>query len=74
MVSVCVSYKHNSKNNYSKNSEFDILHLYRMLMQLKTFYKDRTNSLYTGAHKKFKYITARGRDFLQVDPNVLRLR
>ena len=50
--SVCVSvhYQHNSKTYYTKNTKFGIQHLYHMLMLLKTFYEDWTNSLYVQKH------------------------
>ena len=46
-VCLCVYYQHNSKTKYSRNIKFGILHLYYMQMLLKTFHKDRTNSLCT---------------------------
>ena len=50
-VWLCVCYQHSSKKNYSKNIKFSILLLYYIQMLLETFHKDRTKTLYTGAHK-----------------------
>ena len=50
--SVCMCYQPNSKTNYSRNYKFGIQHLYSMLL-LETFYKNRTNHLCMGAHKRF---------------------
>ena len=51
-VCLCVSYQHNSKTNYSRNIKFSLLHLYHVQMLLETIYKDRTKTLWTGAHKR----------------------
>ena len=51
-VCLCVCYQHNSKTNYSRNIKFGILHLYHVQILLETFYKDRTKTLCTGAHKR----------------------
>ena len=51
-VCLCDCYQHNSKTNYSRNIKFGILHLYHVQMLLETFYKDRTKTLCTGAHKR----------------------
>ena len=50
--SVCVCYQHNSKTNYSRIFKLGILHLCHRQMLLETFYKDRTKTLCTGAHKR----------------------
>ena len=49
---VCVFYQHNSKTNYSKNSEFGILYLYHMQMLLEVFHKDQTKTPCTGARRR----------------------
>ena len=51
-VYMYVCYQNNLKTNCSRNIKFDILHLYPVQMLLKTFYKDRTKTLCTGAHKR----------------------
>ena len=52
-VSLCVPYQYNSKTNYIRNIKFGILYLYHISTLFETFfYKDRTKTLCTGAHKR----------------------
>ena len=54
----------NSKTKYSRNIKFGILHLYYIQMLLETFYKDRTKTLCTGAHKRILIYFGLWREFL----------
>ena len=71
-VFLCVCYQHNSRTNFNRILKFGILHLYDMQMLLKTFYKDGTRTLCTGAHKSITYI-AYGRNFQFVNFGIFRL-
>ena len=65
-VRVCC-YQHNSKTNYSRSSEFGILHLNHILMLQEHFVCRSTQK------KKLQYITFRRRHFLLMHSNKFRL-